>query len=291
MNALTNYYNWLSELDPKKKEKYQFIMIRAYDMAYDRKLILSEQFDLRMALAFGKYKDFKEFVNDELFKASEELTRVDIDIDWTYLNDELLNIKKEIKTAMDENRYKYYIDHDEESEVLFHRVFIDAVLVEEYLNSDIDLENPPSWGNIGEELKDFNKVVELIGRYFWIVYLLNLVASNLDKKEVKPTKNFPPLPECFVNGEDFNKYFHIPQIKDLYDVNEKGLYYLKQGKKAFLSGLAHTLKNKGKLSESIKTSQDLAKVFCSFFHVPFNKIEEKQFQPDRARIEYFNFIK
>jgi hypothetical protein len=186
------------------------------------------------------------------------------------------------------------IDHDEYYELLFRNVLVDIGLMEEYLNADINLNENTDWMQLVGKLKQFKEITDLLGRFMWSVYLLNSIELKLDNYSINTNKEFrslPTLPECFVIKEDFFKYLSIPQVTDLYDIDEKGNYYLKQGKKAFLAGFAHTLKNKGKLIDTIKSSQDLAKVFCSFFHVPYNKIEEKQFQPDRAKIEDFFFIK
>jgi hypothetical protein len=111
----------------------------------------------------------------------------------------------------------------------------------------------------------------------------------------KPTKQdikeFPPLPDCFIDKEFFYVMLEYPKVSELYTKQENSSYHLKQGKKAYLGGLAVRLLNTGKLKDVIKTNQDCARVFCRFFNVNFNAKEEKQFQPERAKTEDFDFIK
>lgn len=117
---------------------------------------------------------------------------------------------------------------------------------------------------------------------------INLRGQN---NEENISKNYPSLPDAFRDKEYFNKVLSFIKVSDLYTLYDNKTYHLKKGKKVYLAGLAQRLLDTGKLIDEIKTSQDLARVFCPFFHVKFNQNEEKQFQPDRAKVEYFDFIK
>jgi hypothetical protein len=291
MNKLNSYYAWLDSLDHKKRVTFQLIMTMIHEWSNERRKELWAKYNFKRAFALVKYKNQKNFIQDELFKASEELTRVDLPCDWDLLYSKIDNIQRDIETAKEENRFTYIIDHDDKYEILFKDVFMNADVIEDYLNTDIDFENPGSYWQLMRKIKHAEKFVELFGRFYWLVDLINIIESDEHSKEIKIAKQFSPLPDCFINKEDFHKYFSNPKVADLYFKNDEGVYFLKQGKKASLAGLAQILKNKGKLIDSIKTNQDLAKVFCTFFHVDYNKIEDKQFQPDRAKIDEFYFIK
>jgi hypothetical protein len=128
----------------------------------------------------------------------------------------------------------------------------------------------------------------------WLVFLKEKKKSlkYQSKSEDTPNKSYPPLPDCFIDKNYFDQLLQYPKVAELYIIYSDKSYNLKNGRKAYLGGLAHKLNNIGKLNKDIiKTNQDLARVFCPYFHVKFNNKEEKQFQPDRAKIDYFDFIK
>lgn len=293
MNALHNYYNWLDGLDSKKRQVFQFIMVMIHDWSNERRKELWQQYNFRRHFAFtsGKYKNIKTFLKAELYRASEELTRAELPCDWDFLSLKLSKLKNDIDLAKKENRFTYIIDYDDEYEILYKDVLMNAHLLEEYLNTNIDTENPGSFWQLMEKIKYSEKMVDLLGRFYWLGDLINIIESGEHPLKEKSAIQFPPFPECFINKDDFKKYINHPRVEELYFTDEEGKYHLKTGRKSSIAGFAHNLKIKKKLIDTIKTNQDLAKVVCDFFHESYNKIEEKQFQPERAKIDEFSFIK
>lgn len=293
MNALRNYYNWLDSLDSKKRHVFQFILVMLHDWSNERRKELWQQYNFRRHFAFisGKHKNTETFLKEELYRATEELTLSELPCDWEFLALKLNNIKSDIALAKKENRFTHIIDHDDEYEILYKGVLENAHLLQVYLNTNIDTENPGSRWQLMEKIKCSEKMVDLLGRFYWLGDLINIFESGEHPLKEKSAKEFPPFPECFINKEDFKKYINHPQVEELYSTDDEGKHFLKLGKKSSIAGFAHNLLNKKKLIDTIKTSQDLAKVVCDFFHVDYNKIEEKQFQPERAKIDEFSFIK
>lgn len=293
MDTLNNYYNWLDSLDSKKKHVFQFILVMIHDWSIERRKELWQQYNFRrhFALTSGIYKNIETFLKAELYRASEELTRSELPCDWDFLALKLKNIKTDIALAKKENRFTHLIDHDDEYEIFYKEVLVNAHLLHVYLNTNIDTENPGSMWQLMEKIKCAEKMVDLLGRFYWLGDLINIIESGDHPLKEKSATQFPLFPECFINKEDFKKYINHPMVEELYSTDEEGKYYLKPGKKSSIAGFAHNLLIKKKLIDTIKTSQDLAKVVCEFFHEPYDKIEEKQFQPARAKIDEFNFIK
>jgi hypothetical protein len=131
----------------------------------------------------------------------------------------------------------------------------------------------------GDEIKSLKK------SYRKMLLTLNQLLTT--PKSFK--KKFPPLPDCFKEKKDWEIIINSIQLNDYFEPLENNTYKWK-GNKNELAGLAHRNMNLGKLIDSIKTNQDLAKVFCSYFAVEFNPKEEKSFQPDRAKIYLFDWI-
>ena len=107
----------------------------------------------------------------------------------------------------------------------------------------------------------------------------------------KTEKVFPPLPKCFVDEEYFWNLLKHPIIEELYTKLEDGTYIWKKNKKKHLAALAHRLKDRKLNKDIIKTSQDLAKVFCPFFNVKYDAKGDKTFAPVSNTINIFDFIK
>ncbi len=282
-------YKPIDLLSTEKREKLAFISHIAASQSDSKMVELLLQYNLKRNFALGKYRDYKEFVNDEVFHSCEELFRTDIKCDWEEIESELFMIQEGNVEPKDMTSSR--LDDDEYFNKLFWKVIVWAGLDEEYLNLEIDYKNTwPGYYNTSQ-LRNFDLVIDWLGRYRWLLFLKNLRDTGKYNVPAEHIKAFPSLPECFKNKDDFYRYIQAPQVEDLYDTHEDGTYHLKIGKKVYLAGFAHRLKDTGKLIDEIKTNQDLAKVFCTFFHINFNRKEEKQFQPDRAKTDDFLFIK
>jgi hypothetical protein len=148
----------------------------------------------------------------------------------------------------------------------------------------LDPEAPYNWPYpIHQEIKTEYRLKEYLTTSGIIIRLLeNKFIDN---------KNLPLLPDCFRDKQYFLNILQIPSIEDLYIISEDGSYHLKDRKKAQLGALAFRLYELGKLKDFIKTTQDLAKVFCTFFNVRFDSKYEKSFQLSRTELYDFDFIK
>lgn len=274
----------------EERGKFDFIYILAMVSSGVHLAELEEQYNLRRHFALPKYKNYKDFANDELFKAVEDLTRIDFGCDWEELDLVLMKFLEEYNKT--KKTGPWFPGRTDDMKINFLDVILYAGLVEEYLKMDIDFENANPMDYDIKNLKGFDKIIELFARFKWLIFLKTMIESGVYNKEADIKKNFLPLNDCFLDQKYFVSILNNPKVSDLYTKHNDGSYHLKKGKKSHLGGLAHRLWDTGKLNKKIlKNHQDLARVFCPFFHVEFNENEEKQFQSQRAKTESFDFIK
>jgi hypothetical protein len=106
--------------------------------------------------------------------------------------------------------------------------------------------------------------------------------SDKEMKLFRPSKKtegpeFPHLFKCFKGGEQaFKEYFHNTLVLKYYDIDSEG--YRWKGLKAELGFIAQVLLEKKKLITAINSMQDCARIFCPFFRVSFNEIDDRQFR-------------
>jgi hypothetical protein len=276
--------------NPEEREKFDFIYILAMVFSGVRMAELEEQYNLRRHFAIPKYKNYKDFAIDELFKAAEYLTNTNIGCDWEELDLELMTFIEEYKKT--KKTGPWIPGRTDDIKINFLGVILYAGLAEEYLKMDIDFENTNPMDYNIKKLRDFDKVIELFARFKWLIFLKTMIEAGEYNKKADVKKNLLPLPECFLDQKYFTTILSNPKVSDLFTKHDDGSYNLKKGKKAYLAGLAHRLWDTGKLNKKVlKNHQDLARVFCPFFNAVFNENEEKQFQSERAKTDYFNFIK
>lgn len=271
-----------ADLKPEVKIKYLLI---SRVVVHESNILMRELFqkyNLRWLFALNKYSSYKRFARNELFKACEELTSIELSFEWFKLFPELskitrMNGKSSTAESMDN---------------LLWEIISSSGLAEEYLELNTDLQYSNVQFNYHEivNMTSLKEIIEIIGRLRYLEFLTDVVNSGDYNTMVEVKNELPTLPNIFKNVKDFVFYLDFPQVKDLYDIRNGETYHLKPGKKGYLAGFAHKLLNTGKLIDDIRTSQDLAKVFCPFFHVPYNNKEDKQFQPDRAKTDEFSFI-
>jgi hypothetical protein len=113
-----------------------------------------------------------------------------------------------------------------------------------------------------------------------------------DKNSVSIIDSLPPLPDCLVDKDYFfNVILKHPKVEDHYTILKNGSFKW-TSLKSLLGGFAVRLNDTGKINNDIiNTNQDLARIFCPFFNVSFDPVEEKSFQHGRAKIYEFQFIK
>jgi|WetSurMetagenome_2_1015567.scaffolds.fasta_scaffold141207_2 hypothetical protein len=140
-----------------------------------------------------------------------------------------------------------------------------------------------------KETRDFNYLGSIQSFFSDVRDKIDFMSIVSYKDEGKSSVQ---LPDCFLDKKYFETILNHPKVSDLYTKDSDGRLILKPNKKTHLAGLAHRLFEQGKLNpDIIKTYQDLARVFCPYFHVSFNPNGDKQFQPDRAKTDVFFFIK
>jgi len=274
------YSGSLDDIDGEERKNFNFIN-SLISMASHNKLVkLSNGFNFRRNFALHKYRDYREFTKAELYKASEDLTRTNINCSYEWL----LDLPPDYENLNSLQSSEIYVDQliaDKAICKFVWKVIWSNHLTTEYLDTKIDFDNPKGdYPNI-MNWKNFDKIVEFVGLCRWIGYLQSMIKANDFNKEIVIENRFPSLPDCFKNKELYKLVFFAPQVADLYDVLSDGTYHLKRGKKTYLACIAQRLLLKGALIESIKTNQDLARIFCPFFHVSFDSKHEKQFTPDR----------
>lgn len=276
MNRLEFYERQLKDLRPKEREKFEYLFILAENYSAVRLGELSEQYDLRRN--FTPKGDREEFTERELSKTIDRLTSVSLRCDWRSLNNELSTIREEVRTAVKGKQY-YWIDHDEELNILFMFVASFSDLLSEYLDRE-DYVLIPADYNIST-LRDFDKIIELLGQFRWAIMLVNVI-ENKDYSGSEMEIMYRTPSELFKKKADFEKIFSVLGIKEYYTVLSDGSYRWAERKKIYLAYLAQKLRNKDKLIDALKTNQDLARAFCPCFNVKFNAVHEKQFETDRA---------
>lgn len=173
------YFNdWINRLNNEQREKFWFLNDVAIIKSQTRMEDLMERFNLRSSFVPPKGKPYKESANDELVKASEELTRTDLSPNWSKIHAELLYIQDKIKKAKTENQDFFYIDHEEKMDLFFWEIVNQDGLIFDYLNREIDYENTDAEEFDEKTLRNFDKIIEFMGRFRWLVELLNIVEDE-----------------------------------------------------------------------------------------------------------------
>lgn len=170
----------LKEFNPEERSKFDFIYILAMIHSNIRIDEMIDQYNLRRHLALGKYKTLKDFDKDELFNAGKDLTQINLGCDWEELN---LIVIKTLEWYMETKESgPWLIGRTDDLKIHFLGVIWYAGLVEEYLKMDIDFKN--IWTNDYDinNLKDFDKVIELFIAFKWIIYLNGMIETGKYEK-------------------------------------------------------------------------------------------------------------
>lgn len=264
--------NWVSldTLSPLQRRNFKFINSFAESYSSGRMYELLHQYNLRRRFALYKYESYKQFTKEELFKACEELARVDLPIDFKKLNLlESLNIKYR-KQKVIRPTIARRLGDDEQMTILFWRVILHTGLAEEYLQMQIDFKNifPRSYDV--KNFKDFDKVIELLGRFRWLRFLKEIVDNeeyDLPAVIKKEKRTLSDIALQFVwEGNIINR-----QNKDVVasKLTSEGIISLKNGNKLYYrfcfydqkfnrtGDQAGDTKNKNHLKVMIRASENL----------------------------------
>jgi hypothetical protein len=208
---------------------------------------------------------------------------------------------KELMPEVESNKSKiltylsnYKISHDETgiNPFLINVTTMEKAKPKGFANPDVntDFEMVTKYLSFDDLYKRLNKFLSNLN---FLYEQLEMKTKRENKQDKILENKFPPLPDCFIDPADFKKYFHAPQIADIYEAYDDGTFHLKKGKKSYLACIAQRMSAKGKLIEEIKSNQDLAKVFCPYFNVDYDDKHEKQFEPKRAnqvKREFYDFV-
>lgn len=210
------YFNdWLNLLNNEQREKFWFLNDVAIIKSQTRMEDLMERFNLRSSFVPQKGKPYKGSANDELVKASEELTHTDLSPYWSKIHAELLYIQDKIKKAKTENQDFFYIDHEEKMDLFFWEIVNQDGLIFDYLNQEFDYENTDESKFDGKSLRDFDKIVDFIGRFRWLVELLNIVEdesyTSISESPARRQSKPQSWKELFRNPD------HAKKVKEIFE--------------------------------------------------------------------------
>jgi hypothetical protein len=186
------YNGWLKRLPKEQRDKLDFIYHVAFHKSFHRMWILVAQYNFKRMYALPKYKNYRAFANDELFKATEDLTHVDLRIEWKDISIELMDIGDAFMKE-EQNKYTDFIQwnlyNQKEGYWLFLHIISSAGLTEEYLKMDVDyLHNDSRFYNI-KNLRDFDKVIEFLSRFYWLIGITGVVKKQTYNTEIKESSS------------------------------------------------------------------------------------------------------
>lgn len=119
----------LESFNPETKAKFDFIFKLATKYSRSSMVELLNQYNLRRHFALPKYKKYKDFAYDELFKAGEELTRINFNCNWHELDYELTKILEDIEKTKD--IASWTTEHIEERKILLLSIIVSSGLFNE----------------------------------------------------------------------------------------------------------------------------------------------------------------
>lgn len=208
IKSFEQYKNALESFSHEEKVKFDSI----YDlvMMYTDFRIndLLDQFNLRWNFALAKFGNYKAFACSELFKASENLTRINYECDWGLLDFEMIKFLDEIKKTND----SWIIIPEDEMKTLFLSLIQFSHSYFEYLEIDIDFKDLRSYNYYKKTLKGFDKVIEILALFKWIIHLENMIESGEYDKKAKA--EYKITFESLFKDKD-----HAKRVKELLELN------------------------------------------------------------------------
>jgi hypothetical protein len=233
MDRYSIYKDRLSSLDSAKQFKFNFLYSLASVHSDNRMTDFIEPYLMRRRVALFRNNSFESFENEELSRANEEIANVSLKGALMKISSELGEIENEIVEAVSKNNYTQKIDHESNMIFVFAAIFFEAHL-EDYLDLNLgDNLVIPFEGDFDIKiLIDFDKVIELLARYKWYVWLLNTTKGKIldSKSKIKSKKQNQKL--------TFNKLFRaeyrdkIPnEVIRFLGPGEADAWIYKEGKK------------------------------------------------------------
>jgi len=209
MESIDDYRRWLQGLGTGEREKYDFLTDLALWHGSIRAGQLREQHNMRFASI--SRKNLKSFAEEELARATDELTRISFPCDWRSINREIVKVREKLQwrkskdpiiVTEEQLEEDLVVINNEEDELLLkigdefvNSVSIPVEILFKHLMYDSHYSNLDTGGLSKEylqhdysdadytdfdysHLRDFDKIVELIGRLWWLIKLLNIIADG-----------------------------------------------------------------------------------------------------------------
>lgn len=219
MESISDYKKWLQGLGDEERDKYEFLTDLALWHGSIRAGQLREQYNMRFVS--NNRKNLKAFAEGELVRASDDLTRISFPCDWHFINQEIAGVRERLQWRKSEDPIivteemlegdlvvldndedelllmvgdEYWNNVDIDYDILFKHLMYDSHhsnleiggLSREYLKYDFSDADHTDFDY--SHLRDFDKVVELIGRLRWLFELMNIVeGENYDKQAADKT--------------------------------------------------------------------------------------------------------
>jgi len=181
MKKYNEYAEWFDSLTLDKKRKLELISQSVISIADKKWKELSAQFMIRRSFAFPHFKNEKDFTNYELFKASEELTLINLNCDWNEISLELPKIRDQYMIKDHEISFGVYGLNIENIPIIFIQLISSTGLMNEFLNINSTYNDDYDFKN----LRNFDKVTEFMGRIGYLMLLFVISEQELySKKEI-----------------------------------------------------------------------------------------------------------
>lgn len=215
MKKYNEYAEWFDSLTLDKKRKLELIsqsVISKADMIWKE---LSAQLMIRKSFAFPHFKNEKDFINYELFKASEELTHINLSCNWNEVGLELTKIRDQYIIKDHEISFGVYGFNIENIPIIFIQLISSAGLMNEFLNINNKYNNDCDF----KSLRNFDKVIEFMGRIGYLMLLFVISEQELysekeifqyiNKHSIQGKKELKSFDSIFTHEEHGSKILKI----------------------------------------------------------------------------------
>lgn len=293
---MDHFANWIKSLNRSQIERFGFLSHVVMNDSEVRADILEEQYGLRRSFALGRYKTYKEFANHELFNASDELTRADLEIYWPELRDWLQYSRESMQTELLNTDYGVR-NFEALIPYLFYLVASQIGLLSYYMDLEIDTVNTPTSEFDTKTVRDLDKIIDFLGRFRWIVRLQTIIANEeYDEipKERRSTLTFAKLFNREGRANIPKEVIRLlgPGQADGWDYNDTGKMVWVYGKlKSSVVIPFHLLVEMGYIKLDTRLKAEYIKTWLKEFGIAFDIKERKRYdKPPKAPEETDHFL-
>ncbi|HPR74189.1 MAG TPA: hypothetical protein PLX41_11085 [Bacteroidales bacterium] len=185
---------WFDLLNNDEKEKFDFIiqlLSNHSDKRFHERII---RYELRRKYALYQYKSHDAFARDELYKAIEELSRLESisGVDFLEITNQLIGVKEIIERIdkSDESRLPNDIwdlmdEFDDKQKFLYMTLISSSGLFRYFLGNQMDWSKTDWSSSDNSDLRYFDKIIEIISIIKTIVFLSLIIITQTYKTEVR----------------------------------------------------------------------------------------------------------